>query len=101
MTEAEALLWSEIRKKQLGGFRFRRQHPIGPYIADFACPLEKVVIEIDGWTHTSSTEVAHDLKRTTYLENQGWTTLRFWNDDILNSLNPSLSEIEQHLQGKT
>ncbi len=99
LTDAECLLWSELRRKQLGGFRFRRQHPIGPYIADFACIAEKLVIEVDGWTHNSDEEIAHDRKRSHYLENQGLTVFRLTNDEVLKDLDRSLNHILALLEG--
>ena len=99
MTDTEVILWQDLRRKQLGGFRFRRQHPIGPYIADFACSSEKLIIEVDGWTHGTEAELAHDAKRTTYLEANGWSVLRFENEDILNHIGQVLEHIEQHLRG--
>lgn len=99
LTDAEVILWESLRRKQLGGFRFRRQHPIGPYIADFACPMERLVIELDGWTHSSDAEITHDANRTTYLESQGWSVLRFENEDVLNHLGQVLEHIEDRLRG--
>ena len=77
MTEAERILWRELRRNQLG-FRFRRQHPILPYIVDFACVEAKLIVEADGGQHTSS----RDRVRDEYLQHQGWRILRFWNNDI-------------------
>lgn len=99
MTKPEVLLWQELRRKRLGGFRFQRQHPIGPYIGDFVCRAKKLVIEVDGWTHSSDVEIAYDASRTKYLETQGWYVLRFENEDIFNNLGQVLEHIEQHLRG--
>ena len=73
MPRAEALLWSYIRKRAMG-VKFRRQHPIGPYIADFACVAAKLIIEVDGHTHWTAEELAHDDRRTKYLQASGWRT---------------------------
>jgi very-short-patch-repair endonuclease len=78
MTDAEHALWREFRHDQLG-CRFRRQHPIPPYIADFACVEAKLIVEADGGQHADS----HDPARDDYLWQQGWRILRFWNNDIL------------------
>ena len=82
LTNAEAILWAHLRKGQINGWRFRRQHPIGPYIADFACAKIKLVIEVDGATHGSAREQAADAKRSEFLESKGWRVLRVWNTDI-------------------
>ena len=78
MTEAERALWRELRYDRLG-CRFRRQHPIPPYIVDFACLEAKLVVEADGGQHADS----RDQQRDAYLRRQGWRILRFWNNDVL------------------
>jgi very-short-patch-repair endonuclease len=85
MTKAEVILWMHLRKRAMKGARFRRQHPIGPYIADFACPNSKLVVEVDGATH-SSEQLAYDTRRTKYLESEGWTVLRVTNTDIYENI---------------
>jgi very-short-patch-repair endonuclease len=85
MPRSEALLWSYIRKRALNGARFRRQHPIGPYIADFACIAAKLIVEVDGATH-GTPQLAHDTRRTKYLESKGWTVLRVTNTDIYTNM---------------
>lgn len=85
MTRAETLLWYELKNKCLGGLRFRRQFPIGPYITDFACIEEKLIVEIDGATHSTDAEIAHDAKRTAFLEFEGWRVFRVSNDDVFNN----------------
>ncbi|MEJ0028715.1 MAG: DUF559 domain-containing protein [Rhizomicrobium sp.] len=82
MTRAETLLWNTLREANLHGFKFRRQHPIGSYIADFAHIRGQLVIEIDGATHGTDDEIAYDRRRTAFLESQGWTVLRFSNTDV-------------------
>jgi very-short-patch-repair endonuclease len=91
MTIAERKLWQALRDKQLNGHRFRRQHPIGKYIADFACIERKVVIELDGGQHQD--HVAYDDRRTAFLQENGWRVLRFWNNDALNNMEGVLSVI--------
>jgi very-short-patch-repair endonuclease len=82
MTRAETILWTRLRRRQLNGWHFRRQHPIGPYTADFACPARKLVVEVDGATHSTEAEQRHDRRRAIYLEEAGWTVMRFWNSDV-------------------
>jgi len=72
-----------LRNRQLGGAKFRRQQPIGPFIADFVCLERKLIVEADGGQHTDS---AADARRSGYLEHKGYRVLRFWNNDILNNL---------------
>jgi very-short-patch-repair endonuclease len=83
MTDAERLLWSVLRDRQLAGDKFHRQFPIGPFIADFACRKHRLIIEADGGQHT---ENVSDQRRTNYLESQGWRVIRFWNNDILTDI---------------
>ena len=90
MTPAELKLWSVLRGSQVGGFKFRRQAPIGPYIADFLCPARKLVIEADGGLHT----VEGDAERTAFLEGQGYTVLRFRNFEILGQPEAVLRTVE-------
>lgn len=86
MTKAEVILWVNIRKRALNGARFRRQHPVGPYIADFACPAARLVVEVDGATHSTPDELAYDARRTKYLEHQGWTVIRVNNSDVYENM---------------
>ena len=81
MTDAEKKLWSLLRRKQLEGFRFRRQVPLGPFIADFACHSARMIIEVDGRQH--GIRVGHDERRTKWLQQFGWRVLRYWNVDVL------------------
>jgi predicted GNAT family N-acyltransferase/very-short-patch-repair endonuclease len=81
MTEAEMAVWGLMRSRQIDGYRFRRQVPLGPYIVDFACHAARLIIEIDGGQHDqSSTE---ETERNRFLEGQGYRILRFWNNDVL------------------
>ncbi|HVV34050.1 MAG TPA: DUF559 domain-containing protein [Vitreimonas sp.] len=86
MTKAEVIHWVNLRKRALNGARFRRQHPIGPYIADFACPSAKLVVEVDGATHSIAEELAYDLRRTKYLEAEGWSVIRVSNTDVFENI---------------
>jgi very-short-patch-repair endonuclease len=89
MTEAERALWYGLRRGQLG-WRFRRQHPIPPYIVDFACLEAKLVVEADGGQHASASE--HE-RRDEELRRQGWRVLRLWNNDILQNRAGALQTI--------
>ncbi|HWV96433.1 MAG TPA: endonuclease domain-containing protein [Xanthobacteraceae bacterium] len=82
MTDAERLLWSRLRAHRLAGLSFRRQAPIGPYIADFVCHECRLVIELDGGQHAGEREAASDAKRTQWLTHKGYRVLRFWNSDV-------------------
>jgi very-short-patch-repair endonuclease len=78
--DAEIRLWSRLRRRQLEAFRFRRQHPMGPYVVDFFCADAKLVIEVDGGQHADSKT---DDARTRWLEARGYRVIRFWNNDVL------------------
>ena len=80
-TDAERRLWQHLRLKQLGGCKFRRQVPIAGYIADLLCPDMKLIVELDGGQHVE--QAAHDARRTRVLKAEGYTVLRYWNDDVL------------------
>jgi very-short-patch-repair endonuclease len=95
MTDAERLLWKSLRHKQLDGHRFRRQFPIGRFIADFVCIEQKVVIELDGGQHQD--EVVYDEQRTIFLRQSGWNVLRFWNNDVMGNIDGVLSTIVEQL----
>lgn len=93
LTTAEKYLWSKIQKRQLKGFRFRRQHPISLYIADFYCHEAKLVIELDGEYHNTSDMQELDAYRTEVIKNFGIHVLRFTNDDVLNDIETVLNKI--------
>jgi very-short-patch-repair endonuclease len=90
-TEAENLLWRHLRRKQVEGFRFRRQQPIGRYIGDFVCLEKRLILEIDGGQH--DIERDKDQERTNWLVTEGYRVLRFWNIDVLNNLEGVLETI--------
>lgn len=93
LTRAETILWQHLRRRALNDLRFRRQFPIGPYIADFACADIKLIVEVDGETHNTDAEMRHDQKRTAYIEERGWSVMRCWNNDIYTNLDGTLSAI--------
>lgn len=86
MTEAELKLWNELRAHRLMGLGFRRQVPIGPYIVDFACSSHRLIVELDGSQHAQAEQAEHDAARTAFLQANGWTILRFWNDDVVRDM---------------
>ena len=92
-TIAESILWSFIRNKRCNGLKFRRQHPILSFIADFYCYEKKLVVEVDGSVHDMSEAKERDEARTHELENFGITVLRFSNEEILTKIDEVLSEI--------
>ena len=94
-TTAENKLWYFLSNRQLDGLKFVRQHPIGPYFADFACRGERLVVEIDGATHETPEELAHDATRTAYLHEQGYRVIRFRNEEIYGDLGPMLEAIRR------
>lgn len=97
LTAAENVLWQELRRKQIGGFHVRRQVPIGPYFADFACVKEKLVVEVDGIGHAEPHENSRDAKRTAYLESLGWRVIRFMNVEVFDEIDAVVESIWQTL----
>ncbi|MEE9352429.1 MAG: endonuclease domain-containing protein [Thiotrichaceae bacterium] len=95
-TDAEAALWKLVRAKQIEGLKFRRQHPIPPYIVDFVCTEKKLIIELDGGQHAET--INYDEKRTKYLESQSYTVIRFWNNEILNNIEGVYETLINHLR---
>jgi very-short-patch-repair endonuclease len=96
-TPAESKLWSYLRLMREDGVRFRRQHAIGPFIADFCAPRKKIVIELDGNQHLEQHD--YDQERTDYLETQGYKVIRFWNNDVINNIEGIMREIGAVLAG--
>ncbi|MEJ2566862.1 MAG: endonuclease domain-containing protein [Gammaproteobacteria bacterium] len=94
-TDAERLLWFRLRNRQLCGCKFRRQQVMGAYIVDFVCMEPKLVIELDGGQHSWQDE--YDARRSRYLNGLGFKVLRFWNSDVLNSIDAVLESIRQQL----
>ena len=93
MTKAETVLWAVLKGRALQGWKFRRQHPIGPYIVDFACIEAGLVVEVDGATHTNDAQTLRDVRRTNFLNEQGFTVLRVTNLDIYADLDGVVREI--------
>jgi very-short-patch-repair endonuclease len=84
MTEAEGRVWNMLRSHQMAGYKFRRQVPIGRYIADFVCHEARLIVEIDGGQHDRSSP--REAGRSGFLQNEGYRILRFWNNEVLANL---------------
>ncbi len=95
MTDAELKLWKHLRARQIEGFRFRREVPIDRYIVDFVCPQAKLVVEVDGGQHQAQS--SYDAGRTALLERQGYRVLRYWNHDVLRSVEDVVADIHRQL----
>ena len=95
-TDAESLLWYHLRGKRFEGYKFRRQDPIDRYIVDFVCRKHRLIVELDGGQHLES--AAYDEERTRYLEAQGYTVIKFWNNELLTQTNNVLEEILNNLK---
>ncbi len=91
MTDAERRLWRHLRDRRLGGWKFRRQYPIGPFIVDFICVEKNLVIEVDGGQHAENEE--QDGQRSAYLNHMGYRVFRFWNNEVLNETETVLNNI--------
>ena len=94
-TDTERLLWKYLRSKQMQGFKFRRQEPIGNYVVDFICQEKQLVIEVDGGQH--STKNIRDNERDKWLKGQGYKLLRFWNNQVLMNTEGVLEVIRSYL----
>ena len=91
MTDAERKLWRHLRNRELGGWKFRRQYPVGPFIVDFICVEKSVVIEVDGGQHAENEEL--DLQRSAFLNKMGYQVVRFWNNEVLQETEAVLEAI--------
>lgn len=96
-TDAERKLWSRLRNRRVGGWKFRRQEPFGPYVLDFFCFDSCLVIEVDGRTHSEPEELEHDALRTSFLNSNGLRVLRFWNGDVIDNIDGIVESIYQAL----
>ncbi len=96
-TTAEQVLWRHLRNRQLAGTKFRRQHPLGPYILDFVCLAQGLVVEVDGGQHADLQAQAYDRQRTVWLRQQGLRVLRFWNHEVVQQTNEVLAHVLQAL----
>ncbi len=92
-TDPERKLWSRLRNGQLNGLRFRRQQPMGPYIADFYCPAAKLIVELDGSQHGAEHSREYDLRRTSFMNARGYRVLRFTNHELMQDCEAVLESI--------
>ncbi|MEZ7505836.1 endonuclease domain-containing protein [Flavobacterium sp. Arc2] len=99
-TQAEELMWLSLRNNQLEGCKFRRQHPLLNYVADFYCHQLKLVVEIDGEYHQTVEQKKLDKERTVTIEFQGLDIIRFTNDEVLTDINTVLNKIKKFIQLK-
>ena len=94
-TEAERHLWKHLRRRSLNGHRFRQQHPIGPYVADFACLQARLIVELDGGQHVD--EQSYDAQRDAFLKERGFRVLRFWDHEVMRGVESVLDAIAEAL----
>jgi very-short-patch-repair endonuclease len=97
LTKAEAWLWKRLKEANQHGYNFRRQHPVGPFIADFAHARGALIVEVDGATHGSDEEVAYDAQRDAYLTSRGWHVLRVSNVEIFSDLDAVVEFVIAHV----
>jgi len=100
-TPAEIKLWGRLQRSNLDGYKFRRQHSVGPYILDFYCPSEKLAIELDGDSHFTNEAITYDIARTAYLNALNIKVLRFLNTDVFDNLIAVCERILVELKGES
>jgi very-short-patch-repair endonuclease len=96
-TDADLRLWCTLRRDQLNGFSFRKQHPIGPYTVDFYCSRLRPAVEVDGRQHAGQQKQSDD-RRTQWLAEKGVTVVRYWNNEVLSNLEGVLSDLLAHIE---
>ena len=96
LTVEERMLWRALRARRFADYKFRRQHPCGPFILDFACCAAKLAVELDGGQHAE--RLAYDMRRTAWLKAHGWVVLRFWNNELMANQEGVLLTILAELQ---
>ena len=89
-TEAEKLMWHHLRARQFLDLKWRRQHPVGSHVADFACDALRLIVELDGGQHADSES---DRARTAALQSSGWQVQRYWNNDVLDNIEGVLTDL--------
>jgi very-short-patch-repair endonuclease len=94
-TEAEAILWEQLRGRRLNGWRFRRQHPYERFILDFYCADAKLIVEIDGAIHLTNKQQIYDRERTIWMEVSGFELIRFTNEQVLEQTGQVLAQIDR------
>lgn len=97
-TTAERLLWGSLRAKQLAGYKFRRQEPIGKYIVDFVCYSRWLIVEVDGGHHADKTHKVKDDERDAWFSEQGFRVMRLWNNEVIENLEGVLKAIVGELE---
>ena len=97
-TDAEQHVWSKLRRRQLGGHRFRRQHPLGKYTVDFVCLERRLIVELDGGQHGEAGQMEHDRERDQWLKGDGFRVLRFWNHQVFEEWDDVAEEIWRCLE---
>ena len=95
-TDAEKRIWRHLSRRQLGGYKFSRQMPVGPFICDFLCREAALVVELDGGQH--DLRAAYDGARSRFIESQGYRVLRFWNNDVMSNVEGVLEAILETLE---
>ena len=98
-TDAESLLWYHLRDRHLSGHKFRRQHPMGVFIADFVCIERRIVVEVDGGQHALQGE--EDKRRSAYLKSKGYRVVRFWDNEVLKDTQAVLEAILKMIESDT
>ena len=98
MTKSEIVLWEELKQKKFHGLKFRCQHPIQTFIADFYCHQLKLIVEIDGGYHEDVEQTEKDKERTEIINFNDINVLRFSNDDVINNINTVLAKIEEYIK---
>ncbi len=97
-TDAEQRLWNHLRARRLGGFKFRRQRPFGPYVCDFVCLEASIIIELDGSQHAE--QASYDQRRDDFMRSYGYRVLRFWNNDVMTKTDIVVETINAALHHK-
>ena len=92
-TSAESRLWAELRNRQLGNFKFVRQEPVSSFVGDFVCREARLIVEVDGATHSTEEEIRKDAIRTATLQHLGYRIIRVQNDDVYNAMEGVLNTI--------
>lgn len=99
-THAETEMWHGLRARRAGGFKFRRQHGIGPFIVDFYCPELRLAVEVDGATHDDPVQQEYDARRTAHIESNGIHVIRFTDGEVLWSVDQCVEKIFEWVRGR-
>ena len=96
-TDSESILWGRLRAKRLDGFKFRRQHRIGPFIVDFVCLRKRLVVEVEGGAHLGQEQREYDARRRNWLATAGFKVLRVWNGEVYNDVDAVVERVRRAL----